>query len=196
MTQARCKNGHIYDSEIYGSVCPYCDHTGNTINFNEDGEYHFKSVAKEKITPQEQIGKTAPPPGYMEKQEELKKTTSVFSKEKGNDPVVAWIVCINGSEKGKDYRLIPKTNTIGRSSENDIWIKGDDTITRNAHAKIDYDVLNNNFYLLPANNDNTIYVNNAPLYSPQMLKPYDVLRFGQSEFSFVPFCSDKFTWSK
>ena len=26
MAQARCKNGHIYDSAIYGDRCPYCDH--------------------------------------------------------------------------------------------------------------------------------------------------------------------------
>ena len=99
-----------------------------------------------------------------------------------------------GHDKGCDYRLCAKTNSIGRGEDMDVRIKGDDTISSNIHAKIDYDVLNNAFYLLPANNRNTIYVNNAPLYAAQRLNPYDRLRFGQSELLFVPFCCDRFTW--
>lgn len=194
MKQARCKNGHIYDAEIYGDVCPYCDHTGNTINFNENGEYHFKSVAAEKVVPQDELKRTAPPDGYVQKQEELKKTVGVYAKIAGNDPVVAWLVCVKGHEEGKDHRLTAKTNTVGRGSDNDVYIKGDDTITKDTHAKIDYDILNNNFYLIPGNNKNTIYLNNVPVYNPQMLKAYDMVRFGQTDLCFVPFCSDKFRW--
>lgn len=202
MAQQRCSRGHIFDTDIYGTSCPYCDSMTHSIDFGANSDIGAtvppmedigKSVPVSTIVP-EKINKTAPPASYVAEQEKLKKTVGVFVKQTGLDPVVGWLVCINGHDKGRDYRLCAKTNTIGRGEEMDVRIKGDDTISSNIHAKIDYDMLNNNFYLLPANNKNTIYVNNAPLYAAQKLNAYDKLRFGQSELMFVPFCSDNFVW--
>lgn len=202
MAQARCANGHIYDSELYGDRCPYCDRGTSTIYFDDrysDGLEGFsqegfgRSEARSSITP-EAIGKTAPPKAFLEKQEEIRGTVGVFEKRHGNDPVVGWLVCVKGAPIGEDYRLRARTNLIGRGGEMDIRIKGDDTITSDTHAKIDYDILNNNFYLLPANNRNTIYRNGAPVYAAQQLEAYDRLRFGETELVFVPFCNDRFRW--
>lgn len=195
MAQAKCENGHIFDSDIYGSVCPYCDHGETTIDFGStkaDAGF-VKSVAETSIQPEE-IGGTVAPGDYLEKEMEKRKTVGVFKKQSGLDPVVGWLVCVVGGDKGKDYRLEAKTNSIGRGEMMDVRIKGDDTITSDTHAKIDYDILNNNFYLIPANNKNTIYMNKAPVYAATMLNPYDTLRFGQTELLFVPFCCDKFQW--
>ena len=199
MAQARCANGHIYDSELYGDHCPYCDHGTSTIYFDDSYSGGFapddfgRSEPRSSITP-EAIGKTTPPKSFLEKQDEIRGTVGVFQKHHGNDPVVGWLVCVSGAPLGTDYRLSAKTNLIGRGSDMDVRIKGDDTITSDTHAKIDYDILNNKFYLIPANNRNTIYCNGAPVYAAQPLSAYDRLRFGETELLFVPFCNDRFQW--
>ena len=199
MAQARCSRGHIYDPEIYGDSCPYCASVSTSINFETTEDYSTpaadvaKSVPVSAIVP-EDIPKTAPTSEFKQKQEEIGKTQSVFQPKTGKDPVVGWLVCVQGHDTGEDYKLRAKTNTIGRGTDNDVRIKGDDTITSATHAKIDYDMLNNDFYLLPGNNRNTIYLNGAPVYSAVKLAGYDRIRFGQSEVLFVPFCTDKFVW--
>ncbi len=199
MAQARCSRGHIYDPEIYGDSCPYCASVSTSINFETTEDFSTpaadvaKSVPVSSIVP-EDIPKTAPTSEFKQKQEEIGKTQSVFQPKTGKDPVVGWLVCVQGHDTGEDYKLRAKTNTIGRGSDNDVRIKGDDTITSATHAKIDYDVLNNDFYLLPGNNRNTIYLNGAPVYAAVKLTGYDRIRFGQSEVLFVPFCTDKFVW--
>ena len=203
MAQARCKNGHIYDSAIYGDRCPYCDHGTSTIYFNnaystQDGigaTVPGSMSGGPSIMPEE-IGKTMPPKEFLERQQEIGGTVGVFQKHHGSDPVVGWLVCVKGHDKGLDYRLRAKTNLIGRSREMDIQIKGDDTVSSDTHAKIDYDVLNNQFYLIPANNRNTIYCNGSPVYAAQKLSAYDRLRLGDTEVLFVPFCCEHFTWSE
>lgn len=205
MAQARCSRGHIFDTDIYGRACPYCESgAGRSIDFGANNfaggvfgaaDDMGKTVPINNPIMPEKVNKTAPPEAYAPAgQQKMNKTVGVFEKKTGMDPVVGWLVCINGHDKGHDYRLCAKTNTIGRGEDMDIRIKGDDTISSNIHAKIDYDILNNSFYLIPGNNKNTIYVNNAPLYSAQKLKAYDRLRFGQSELMFVPFCCEYFVW--
>ena len=202
MAQARCANGHIYDSELYGDHCPYCDHGTSTIYFDDSYSDNLegfvqdgfgRSEARSSIMP-EAIGKTTPPKAFLEKQDEVRGTVGIFEKHHGNDPVVGWLVCVNGASLGSDYRLSAKTNLIGRGSDMDVRIKGDDTITSDTHTKIDYDILNNKFYLIPANNRNTIYCNGAPVYAALQLNAYDSLRFGETELRFVPFCNDLFRW--
>lgn len=203
MEQTRCQRGHIYDRELYGDRCPYCDNGAASIDF--DGDYRDskiaqldevkKSRAEDFITPEE-IKKTMPPKDYLGQQDEIGKTMPAWTPKQGLDPVVGWLVCIKGSDMGKDYRLYAKTNKIGRRSDMDVMIHGDDTISSDTHAKIDYDALNNDFYLLPGNNSNTIYLNMTPVYAAQMLKPYDVLLFGRTELTFVPFCCERFQWTK
>ena len=56
------------------------------------------------------------------------------------------------------------------------------------HCEVD------DFYLIPGNNRNTIYRNNAPVYAAQKLEDYDTLRFGETELLFVSFCNDRFRW--
>ena len=107
------------------------------------------------------------------------------------DPVVGWLVCIEGPSRGKDFKIYGKNNTIGRSEKMDICIKGDQTISRENHARLAYDEKHNNFHLIPAESTNNIYIS---VYIPTMLSAYDCIEFGDTKLLFVPFCSDKFMW--
>ena len=134
------------------------------------------------------------PASYVKKQEEENKTVGVFVKKMDIEPVVGWLVCIEGAQKGKDFKIYAKNNTIGRSERMDICIKGDQTISRENHARLAYDEKHNNFHLIPAESTNNIYLNDEPIYVPTKINAYDCIEFGDTKLLFVPFCSDKFKW--
>ena len=203
---ALCENGHLYDASIYSS-CPYCNPSNRSIDFDTDGSDEISPTVPAgsqefsgsvlRFEGQDEIDVTHPPMDYKgsSTQDSVEATHPVFEEKMSFDPVVGWLVCIEGFDKGHDYRVRAKTNSIGRSELMDICIKGDSTISANKHAKLDYDIKNNAFYLLTAESTNTIYLNDAPVYTATQLHAYDYIQFGTSKFMFVPFCNDKFKWS-
>lgn len=142
---------------------------------------------------------TAPPRGYQSqsgrKVTDDLKTVGEMKKKMGIDPVVGWLVCIEGKEKGKSYELKGKVNSIGRSETMDVCIKGDSSISNLNHARLGYGSKTNRFTLLPAEGSNVIYLNGDELYTPTVLKAYDVIDFGETKLIFIPLCSERFTWS-
>jgi hypothetical protein len=142
--------------------------------------------------------KTAPPKGYEVPQKSVledNKTVPMMREKMGIEPVVGWLVCVNGAQKGKSYELKGRINTIGRSEKMDISIKGDKTISNENHARLGYAEKNNHFTLIPAENKNVIYINGEDVYAPVALTAYDVIEFGESKLLFVPLCGEKFDWS-
>jgi len=111
-------------------------------------------------------------------------------------PVVGWLVCIDGPERGRDYRLHAGYNSIGRSLSNDVNISGDNKISRDNHAQIAYDDEGHVFYFSPFKGKNLVRVNGKLIMMPHELKAYDVLLIGSSKFSFIPFCGEKFSWTE
>lgn len=204
MAFTECGNGHLYDSEQYAS-CPYCNGAVKRIEFGAAGDSGIGKTAPvgggfgsaPGVSSGSEIGATIAPQSYRRQKEEEEntgKTVGVFQKSMNLEPIVGWLVCIDGPDKGKDFRIWAKNNTIGRSEKMDICMKGDTTITRENHARLAYDEKHNNFHLIPAENTNNIYVNDEPTYVPLRLKSYDLIEFGDSKFVFVPFCNENFTW--
>ena len=79
------------------------------------------------------------------------KTVAVHVFENGIEPVVGWLVCVNGEEKGRDYRLIRGRNCIGRDSDMDVTIRKDQKVTREEHCSVVYDEKSNLTFLVPGN---------------------------------------------
>ena len=142
----------------------------------------------------EDEGKTVSPFAMQKKAEDENKTVAMFSKDHDYDPVVGWLVCIKGDSKGKDYRVMARINTIGRSEKMDICIPKDHTISKEQHARIAYDPKNNIFLMVPDNNINNIYVNGQPIFNATKLEAFDTIEMGASQFVFVPLCCDRFEW--
>ena len=190
MAVQECGNGHLYDTDQYAS-CPYCQGSVNRINFG--GAEVGKTVG---IAPAAEVGATVAPASYTNRQDrnDTGKTVGVFQKKMNIEPVVGWLVCIEGPEKGKDYKIYGRNNTVGRSEKMDICIKGDETISRENHARLAYDEKHNAFHLIPAESTNTIYLNDEPVYVPAKLADYDVIEFGDCKLVFTPFCNERFTW--
>lgn len=209
MAFTECANGHLYDSDQY-AICPYCNDGGNRIEFGGASDIGktapvgggFGSsggVSAGASVGMAEIGATIAPQSYKkakekEEEEDTGKTVGVFQKNMKIEPIVGWLVCVEGPDKGKDFRIWARNNTIGRSEKMDICIKGDTTISRENHARLAYDDKHNNFHLIPAESTNNIYLNDNSVYIPTKLEEYDVIEFGDSKFIFVPFCNEKFTW--
>ena len=190
MAIQECGNGHLYDTDQYAS-CPYCQGSVNRINFDSTGVGKTVGTA-----PAVEVGATVAPSSYTRQQDrsDTGKTVGVFQKKMSFEPVVGWLVCFEGPEKGKDYRIYGRNNTVGRSEKMDICIQGDSTISRENHARLAYDQKHNAFHLIPAESTNTIYLNDEPVYVPTKLKEYDIIEFGDCKLLFVPFCNERFTW--
>lgn len=206
MAIIECKNGHIYDPEQYPS-CPYCSGENNVIHFGggaapaEPG----RTVAPEAYSPRSGaaasetaapagLGKTVAPEEYRKKQERQRRTVAVFEQKYHFEPVVGWLTCVEGPEKGKAYHLWAKINTIGRGENMDVRIPSDPTISQDTHARLAYDPKHNEFQLIPGMSVNNIYLNDEPIYIPTKLAAYDLIEMGDTTLIFVPLCGDRFRW--
>ena len=122
------------------------------------------------------------------------RTVAVLKKEIGIDPVVGWLVCIEGKEKGRDYRIHSDNNFIGRSERMDVCIRGDDTISRDNHAIISFDVRDKIYYFSPGEGRSIVRVNGKAIFSTIELKAYDTIEIGNTKLMFVPLCGEGFCW--
>jgi hypothetical protein len=221
MAEIECGKGHLYDSEQY-AACPYCNNSQKQVFFetpvsagnrtvplegiqpNAAGGFAVGSggsVTKPLISPEmtpfaTEIGKTRPLDMPEEKKvTEQSKTVGFMEEKLGINPVVGWLVCIEGKTKGKDYKLYGHVNTVGRSKKSDVCLDEDKTISEENHARISYSDKNNRFNIIPADGKNLFYVNGDEVLMPTLLSAYDVIDFGETTLIFVPLCGERFVWS-
>ena len=198
MATIRCRNGHFYDDQQH-SDCPFCgvgEGLDGTIKQTEKipelGAGQGQRMRTAGASPTVAQGRRGPPrpgtdPGV---------TRHIWASKMGLDPVVGWLVCIDGPEKGRDYRIRAERNFIGRSPHMDIAITGDDAISRENHAVVSFNPKNEMFRLAPGDGRGLVYLNEEEVLTPMALKAYDVIELGGSKLSFVPFCGDRFQWDK
>lgn len=172
MALIRCVNGHMFSERRYGTICPYC-HVDTSVS---------RSVGMDNSNSNQQA---------LDK-EEVEKDLLYQEVE----PVCGWIVCIEGTIVGKDYKVKAGKNFIGRADDMDIQIIGDNYIANRNHAIIVYDSKKKNNVLLPGDSQGIAYLNGEPIYMPTELAAYDVIDLGKSKFLFVPFCGEHFEWEE
>jgi len=112
-----------------------------------------------------------------------------------NDPVVGWLVCLEGPDRGRDFRLHGEKNFIGRSPIMDVCVPGDDTISREKHGVVIFDPKKQVFWILPGDSSGLVYLNGEIVHSPSQINRDDVLEIGQTRLVLIPFCGDKYTWA-
>lgn len=223
MEIVRCSKGHFYDSEE-NATCPMCaaeaarnkNPLGNNIlpdgiigtSYFDDGNTPSPTLPvdpnsgkvqsyQSTVSAQNPFIKT--PPTIQDYQT----TKPVFpvdgdDKEESTsfDPVVGWLVCIEGSTKGTDYRIHSQNNYIGRSAKMDISIPEDSHISAENSAIIAYDNEDRVFYFGPCSGRNIVRVNGKPALSVEKIEAYDVLTIGTTKLLFVPLCGDRFDWNE
>lgn len=111
------------------------------------------------------------------------------------DPVVGWLVCIEGPQRGTAWNLHTGYNYIGRET-GDIHIQGDDQISREKHATVAYYGKNHTYYVSPAEGRNIIELNGEPVFSSTQLGSRDIIKIGTTRLLFVPLCDEDFNWDQ
>ncbi|MCD8145806.1 MAG: FHA domain-containing protein [Clostridiales bacterium] len=113
----------------------------------------------------------------------------------GAEPVVGWLVCIDGPVRGNDYRLHAGYNYIGRES-GDVRISGDQQVSRQNHAMIAFDETDLIYYVGPSAGRNIIKVNGKAVINAVELHSYDIISIGTTKLIFVALCGEQFSWKK
>lgn len=185
MSLVRCPKGHYYDDRRFSS-CPSC---GINLEGLVDGEQAID--AEEKTVCRLDMNENLTVCKLFD--DDDVKTIAKFQMENGTRPVAGWLVCIEGCDKGCDYRIYAGINHAGRGDTADIRFYGDEQISRGVHFIIIYDPKQNLFFLIPGEGTITL-LNEIVVIKPQELKPYDRIKVGQTAFDFIPYCIGGHHW--
>ena len=121
-------------------------------------------------------------------------TLSFMLREQGIDPVVGWLVCIEGTDRGRDFRIRSERNFIGRANTMDI-VLSDESVSRENHAVLVFNPRKCTFKLQPGGSRGLIYLNAEEVLSPTEVKGGDVIEVGRSKLIFVPFANQYHQWN-
>lgn len=192
----RCPEGHFYDPTKHNS-CPWCALPADV----EGGER-----TRPAVPPPLPAGFAAgpppppPPPPPLPSPPAAKPgaTRRAAAEALGvkNDPVVGWLVCLAGPDRGRDFRLHAEKNFIGRSPAMDVCVAGDETVSRDRHALVIFDPKKQVFWAVPGDASGLVYLNGDIVHSPTPMQRDDVLEIGQTKLVLVPFCGEKYSWSR
>lgn len=114
-----------------------------------------------------------------------------------SDPVVGWLVVLDGPGKGHFRPIFNGSNTIGRSPGQRVPIDfGDDAISSEKQAFLVYDGRKRQYQLVPnLERPNLVHLNDSALLANGELKPHDKITMGRTTLLFVPLCGPDFDWS-
>ena len=112
------------------------------------------------------------------------------------DPIVGWLVVVDGPGKGNVVTLGNGVNSIGRSTTERLTLDfGDEMISRSGHTSISYDPRGKKFYIQQGGGGtNLTYVNGRPVLAPEELHPNTNILLGNTMLRFVPLCGEQFSW--
>jgi len=153
-----CANGH--QMEDSWNICPYCQRTG----YAGGG-----GLAKTRI-------ESAPgrPAAALAAVVPLGRKTVLLS-ESPKAPVVGWLVAVDGSQRGEDFRLREGQNFIGSEAGCEI-VLNDETIS-GKHASLRHK--DGKFTITDLDSTNGSYLNDLPQpIAREELKDNDVIRLG------------------
>jgi hypothetical protein len=180
------------------SRCPYCPvpglnvsgAVGATIGVTPPPVQWVPPVSPEPPT----VGGAGAAPGRAPGPGSEGVTVGVYPSDLRIDPVVGWLVCIAGNDRGRDYRIYSDRNFIGRLETMKICIKGDETISRERHTEINFDSRHNEFYIAPGDGRGNTYLNDRPVLDARPLKAWDIIEIGKTKLLFLPLCGQRFNW--
>lgn len=216
-----CPNGHHYDAALH-ACCPRCGAAAGSFSPTEapgggvmggftpteaPGGYGGAGSFSPTEAPMgaggagysPNFGATMPPEGdrYGNVNPFSVETMIGGDRVSGDqaEPVVGWLVCVEGPVRGVDYRIHAGYNYIGREM-GDIHIQGDQQISRQNHAMIAYDSSERTYFVGPAAGRNLIKVNGKTVLNAVEIQSYDIISIGTTKLIFVALCGEKFSWSQ
>ncbi len=111
------------------------------------------------------------------------------------DPVVGWIVIVEGPGQGASLTLGYGMNSIGRAPSERICLDfGDSQVSRTNHAAVTYDPRGKKYFVAHGGGKNLTYLGDEPVLMPVELKGGEEIMIGDTKLRFVPFCGADFDW--
>lgn len=191
----RCPEGHFFDPTKHNS-CPWC-----ALPVDVEGRERTRpaQAGPPPLPPQGVIaGPPSPPPPPPPPLPRPGATRRAGAEAVGakNDPVVGWLVCLAGPDRGRDFRLRAEKNFVGRSPSMDVCLAGDESVSRDRHALVIFDPKKQAFWAVPGDAAGLVYLNGDIVHTPALMKRDDVLEVGQTKLVLIPFCGEKYSWSR
>lgn len=179
-----CPNGHYFDSERYAS-CPYCK-AGNGPGVTEafDGDRDVPPT-EAFVDTGDLSGRTMPAESEETVGLDILKGTKIV-------PVVGWLVCTEGSDKGKDFRLHAGNNFVGRSPDRDVYLR-DPSVSRK-HFSVSYDQRKDRWFTTMWEGKEIVYVNDEPISNATPLKKGDLIEVANTKLVFIPLEREYVEW--
>ena len=116
-------------------------------------------------------------------------------EEHADDPVVGWLVVVEGPGKGRAVELGYGANSMGRGETSPVQLNfGDNQISRRDHATVTYDSRGRKFYVEKGSSRNQTYLNDELVLVPVELPAQSHIRIGATVLRFVPLCGEAFDW--
>ena len=136
--------------------------------------------------------------GGRRRQEDEERRQERAEEDRGmDDPVVGWLVVVEGSGKGRAVQLGYGSNSLGRGATDRIKLDfGDDQISRSGHAVVTYDPRGRKFYVQHGGGTNLTYLGDQPVLSPTELPALSHISIGNTVLRFVPLCGADFDWQE
>ncbi len=184
MAVAKCENGHFFDNEKFDR-CPHCD--------NPLPKRRSLSEEMTRFEPNAAAGGARikiPMPAAGQQEE---KTVGLYRAAMGIEPVVGWLVCTEGREKGRSYPLHVGRNFVGRSIRSDVAIPDDEQISREDHCSVVFEPKSCQF-LLARGLGEVLLLEGKALESSARLRDGDCIDMGSCRFVFIPFCKEGRSW--
>ena len=112
------------------------------------------------------------------------------------EPVVGWVVVVQGPGRGSFKPVYVGMNSLGRDASQRVCLDfGDETISRQEHAFITYDDELRRYWVQNGGKANIVRLGNEALTTPHELKGNDMIRIGKTVLRFYPVCSADFSWT-
>ena len=115
-------------------------------------------------------------------------------KDDAKEPLVGWLVGLNGDVYGEGFPLVTGPNNIGRGADMDVVLHGDPTVSRDRHAVIIYEPKGRQFYLQCGKNNELVYLDDNIVLETKILTNGCELCIGNTKLRFVAFCGEDFSW--
>lgn len=194
MAKKTCKNGHIYDSNIYGDNCPFCPSSNGGTVINEGNSDKGTSLNKYDEEPTKKneeeysTGPTVPlgDKGGLGGGTVIRRPGSIGGNDtsiKNGRRLVGFLVTYNANPLGVSFNIYEGRNYIGSTAINDICISNDNTVS-GKHMSILYRAVDQKFKFRDEQSSNGTFVNEV-LEDEGELKDHDIIHIGSTYLIFI-----------
>lgn len=115
----------------------------------------------------------------------------------GFDPVVGWLVVVQGPGRGNAVSIRAGMNSLGRNPNQRISINfGDNAISGEAAAFITFEPKRGTFHINHGGKANIVYLNEEAVLTPMPMTAGSIVAIGETKLRFVPLCGPDFNWEE